>query len=76
LSAWQVLGEGLLESRFEALRPGVTPLVGRDEEMELLLRRWAQAKANILGKPYITGCEPIRDPSKNVIGIYYVGYQK
>jgi class 3 adenylate cyclase len=32
--AWQVLGEGKLESRFEALRPGATPLVGRDEEME------------------------------------------
>jgi Cache 3/Cache 2 fusion domain len=31
---------------------------------------------DILGKPYITGYEPIRDPSKNVIGIYYVGYQK
>ena len=26
------------------MRP-ITPLVGRDEEMELLLRRWAQAKA-------------------------------
>jgi class 3 adenylate cyclase len=33
VSAWQVLGEGRLESRFEALRPGATPLVGRDEEM-------------------------------------------
>ena len=33
-------------------------------------------EVDILGKPYITGCEPIRDPSKNVIGIYYVGYQK
>jgi hypothetical protein len=33
-------------------------------------------EVDILGKPYITGYEPIRDPSKNVIGIYYVGYQK
>ena len=32
-------------SRFEALRSGATPLVGRDEEVELLLRRWQQAKS-------------------------------
>ncbi len=31
-------------SRFDALRSGTTPLVGRDEEVELLLRRWQQAK--------------------------------
>jgi hypothetical protein len=30
----------------------------------------------ILGKPYITGYEPIRDANKAVIGIYYVGYLK
>ena len=33
-------------------------------------------EVDILGKPYITGYEPIRDQSKNVIGIYYVGYLK
>ena len=32
--------------------------------------------ATILGKPYVTGYEPIRDAAKNVIGIYYVGYMK
>ena len=32
--------------------------------------------ADILGNPYITGYEPIRDASNNVIGIYYVGYSK
>jgi predicted ATPase len=32
-------------SRFEALRSGETPLVGRDEEVELLLRRWQQVKS-------------------------------
>ncbi|MGA9893528.1 MAG: AAA family ATPase, partial [Xanthobacteraceae bacterium] len=31
-------------SRFEALRAGTTPLVGRDEEIEVLLRRWQRAK--------------------------------
>jgi len=33
-------------------------------------------EADILGKQYITGYEPIRDQSKNVIGIYYVGHLK
>jgi hypothetical protein len=33
-------------------------------------------EVDILGKPYVTGYEPIRDPSKGVIGIYYVGYLK
>ena len=42
--AWQVLRPSGL-SRFEALRSGATPLVGRDEELDLLLRRWRQAKA-------------------------------
>jgi hypothetical protein len=54
---WQVLGEGILESRFEALRPGATPLIGRDEEMELLLRRWAQAKAGN-GRVVLISAEP------------------
>jgi hypothetical protein len=31
---------------------------------------------DILGKPYTTGYEPIRDSSKSVIGIYLVGYPK
>jgi hypothetical protein len=33
-------------------------------------------EADILGKPYITGYKPIRDASKQTIGIYYVGYLK
>jgi hypothetical protein len=32
--------------------------------------------ATILGKPYVTGYDPIRDASGSVIGIYYVGYLK
>ncbi len=32
--------------------------------------------ANILGKPYVTGYEPIRDAEKTVIGIYFVGFAK
>ena len=30
----------------------------------------------ILGTPYITGYEPIRDSSGALIGVYYVGYKK
>src|SRR3954466_15521213 len=33
-------------------------------------------EADILGKPYITGYEPVRNASNNVVGIYYVGYLK
>ena len=43
--AWQVVGESSEVSRFEALRSGEIPLIGRDEEIELLKRRWEQAKA-------------------------------
>ena len=44
--AWAVLRPSAQESRFEALHAGgLTALVGREEESELLLRRWANAKA-------------------------------
>jgi len=33
-------------------------------------------EVTILGAPYITGYEPMKDASGNVIGIYYVGYKK
>jgi AAA ATPase domain len=43
---WQVLRPSAVVSRFDALRGSVlSPLVGRDEEIDLLLRRWARAKA-------------------------------
>jgi class 3 adenylate cyclase/predicted ATPase len=46
VSAWQVLRPSVVASRFEALRgSALSPLVGRDEELDLLLRRWARAKA-------------------------------
>jgi tetratricopeptide (TPR) repeat protein len=44
VAAWQVIGAGSAESRFEALRATTTPLVGRGEEIDLLMRRWEQAK--------------------------------
>jgi len=46
VSAWQVLRPSVVESRFEALRGSVLgPLIGREEEIDLLLRRWGRAKA-------------------------------
>jgi class 3 adenylate cyclase/predicted ATPase len=43
--AWAALRPSSIESRFEALHAGVlTELVGREEELELLLRRWSKAK--------------------------------
>src|SRR5262245_53353268 len=44
ISVWQVTGRSAVDSRFEALRATRTPLVGRDEEIDLLMRHWQQAK--------------------------------
>jgi hypothetical protein len=46
LSVYRVVRESEVQSRFEAaVRRGLTPLVGREEELGLLRRRWAQAQA-------------------------------
>jgi class 3 adenylate cyclase/tetratricopeptide (TPR) repeat protein len=43
--AWAALRESLAEGRFEAFHAsGLTELVGREEELDLLLRRWSKAK--------------------------------
>ncbi|PPQ30661.1 AAA family ATPase [Rhodopila globiformis] len=55
--AWQVIAENHALGQFEALRSGLTPLVGRDEELELLLRRWSQAKAGS-GRVVLVSAEP------------------
>ena len=45
LAAWRVEGEGRAEGRFEALHgERLTPLVGREHELGILLERWAWAK--------------------------------
>ena len=45
--AWAALRPGSAEGRFEALHGiGLTALVGREEELELLLRRWSKAKTS------------------------------
>lgn len=56
---WRVVGASLVGSRFEALRAANTPLIGREEEIALLTRRWERAKAGdgsvvlIVGEPGI-----------------------
>src|SRR5689334_2149679 len=55
--AWQVASENRALGQFEALRSGLTPLVGREEEIELLLRRWAQAKSGS-GNVVLISAEP------------------
>ena len=45
MRAWAALRQASVESRFDALHAsGLTELVGREEELELLLRRWSKAK--------------------------------
>jgi predicted ATPase len=58
--AWATLRASSVASRFESLHAsGLTDLVGREEEFELLLRRWSRAKTGegqvvlLLGEPGI-----------------------
>src|SRR5262245_5059626 len=45
LTVYRVLGASGAQSRFEvAMQAGLTPLVGRDEELALLRRRWQQTQ--------------------------------
>jgi class 3 adenylate cyclase/tetratricopeptide (TPR) repeat protein len=54
--AWSVVAENRALGRFEALRTA-GPLVGREEELELLLRRWRQAGSGE-GRVVLLGGEP------------------
>ena len=45
IRAWAAFRDSSAEGRFEAFHAsGLTELVGREEELELLLRRWSKAK--------------------------------
>jgi class 3 adenylate cyclase len=69
VQAWQVLRPSLVESRFEALRGStLTRLVGRDEEIDLLLRRWARAKGGDGQVVLVTG-EPGLGKSRIVVAL-------
>jgi class 3 adenylate cyclase len=67
--AWLVLGEGGTISRFEAPRSGATPLVGRDEELDLLCRRWEQAKTSE-GRVVLISGEPGIGKSRLAAAVY------
>src|SRR6516162_5726277 len=45
VQAWRVVGERAVESRFEARAGRLTPFVGREQEMALLLERFERAAA-------------------------------
>ncbi|TFW56891.1 adenylate/guanylate cyclase domain-containing protein [Bradyrhizobium sp. MOS001] len=60
IPAWQVLGTTEVESRFEAQhKTRLAPPIGRDEEIEILLRRWQHARRGegcavmLIGEPGI-----------------------
>jgi class 3 adenylate cyclase/predicted ATPase len=57
VSAARVLRESAAESRFEALRSEAAPLIGREQELELLLWHWAEAKAGA-GRVVLISGEP------------------
>jgi class 3 adenylate cyclase len=57
IRAYEVIRPSSVESRFEALRTTATALVGRTEELEILMRRWEQAK-QIDGSVVLISGEP------------------
>lgn len=73
---WRVLGERLGQSRFAATRATakLTPLIGREEELELLLRRWERAKTGsgqvvvLSGEPGIGKSRLIRTLQERLTG--------
>ena len=72
---WQVVGTSSVQSRFEALRDAeLTPLVGRDEEMELLLCSWRQVEAGegrvtvLVGEPGIGKSRIAREFEERLAG--------
>jgi class 3 adenylate cyclase/predicted ATPase len=58
VSAWAALRPASVESRFDALHAGgLTELVGREEELEILVRRWSKSK-NSEGQVVLLSGEP------------------
>jgi tetratricopeptide (TPR) repeat protein len=73
--AWRLTDGETTGSRFLALRaPELSPVVGRDEELELLSRRWDQAKAGrgrivlISGEPGIGKSRLLREFESRLSG--------
>ena len=66
--AWAALRRSSVESRFEALRSGRAPIIGRAEEFELLLRRWQQVQSGEGRGVVLTG-EPGIGKSRIVVAL-------
>ena len=65
----QVLGDSVVAGRFEALRASsLTPLVGGEEELELVLRRWERAKTGA-GQVILISGEPGLGKSHIVVAL-------
>ena len=57
IGAWAAIRASSAEGRFEAMHgSGLTDLVGREEELELLLRRWSRAKTGEDGSEAFQQC--------------------
>jgi class 3 adenylate cyclase/predicted ATPase len=79
VAAWRVEGEGRAEGRFEALHgERLTPLVGRQHELGILLERWAWAKDGdgqvvlLSGEPGIGKSRVIRALRERLEGELYI----
>src|SRR5215510_1150438 len=71
--AWVVQGESVIDSRYQALRRGQLSLVNRTEELELLVRRWEQARTGEGRVMLLTG-EPGIGKSRLVTALeQYIG---
>src|SRR6202035_559919 len=67
--AWNVVGEGAAASRFDAQHgSSMTPLIGRDQELALLLDRWERAKEGE-GQVVLLSGEPGIGKSRLVHGL-------
>jgi class 3 adenylate cyclase/tetratricopeptide (TPR) repeat protein len=67
--AWRVIGEGNAETRFEALHGAhVAPLVGRGEELDLMLSRWRLAQGGA-GQVVLISGEPGIGKSRLVLAL-------
>jgi len=67
--AWRVLGESGVVNRFEALRSELIPVVGRSEELDMLSRRWQQAKV-AEGRVVLVSGEPGIGKSRLAVAVF------
>lgn len=69
IRAWRVAGESQAESRFEALHGiRLLPLVGREQEVALMLDRWRRARAGE-GQVVLLSGEPGIGKSRITLGL-------